>query len=154
MLARARANGAAAGVAVDWRLGDVTDVDLAGFDAIHARMVLQFVPDPAATLRAFAQALVPGGRLAASVPGALSPIYGNSWRRFVDPPPIGATYMLPWELEHLLVHGGWTVVDEWGSFGANLAGDENPFNPATVASLPKRLQQAAATTWMIVAERY
>ncbi len=153
MIERARANGEAAGVEVDWRLGDISDFRAEPFAAIHAPVVLLFVPDLLATLAALARLLVPGGRLAASVPGALSPIYGHSWRRFVDTAPAGANFVQPWELETLLQRGGWSVVDEWGSFGTNRAGDPNQFDPATIESLPRRLRQAAATTWMFIAER-
>lgn len=152
MIDRARRHAAERDVAVAWRVADLTrlpDPD-AAFDAVHARAALQFVPDPAATLREFRRVLRPGGRLYASVPGALSPIYQNSWRRFLEP--VATNHLTPWELEALLTELGWTVLDGWGSYGAILGGEANPFSAERVAPLDRRLQQAAATLWSIVAE--
>jgi 2-polyprenyl-3-methyl-5-hydroxy-6-metoxy-1,4-benzoquinol methylase len=154
MIARARGHADEHEVEVDWRIGEVArleDAD-ATYDAIHARVVLQFVPDVVAALREFRRVLKPGGRLYASVPGSLSPIYNLSWRRFVDPQLIGNRYLVPWELEALLNEFGWTVLDGWGSFGRNLMGDVNPLDQAELQQLDRRLQQAAATTWAIIAD--
>jgi len=152
MIVRARRHAADQGVEVTWREGDLSrlpDAD-AVYDAVHARVSLQFVPDPAAALREFRRVLVLGGRLYASVPGALSPIYGNSWRRFLEP--AASNRIVPWELEALLTELGWIVVDGWGGYGAILGGETNPFGGEQMAGLDRRLQQAAATTWGIVAE--
>jgi 2-polyprenyl-3-methyl-5-hydroxy-6-metoxy-1,4-benzoquinol methylase len=154
MIARARAHANEHGVDVEWRVGEVAqiaDAD-ATYDAIHARVVLQFVPDVVEALNEFRRVLEPGGRLYASVPGSLSPIYNQSWRRFVDPQLIGNRYLVPWELEALLKEFGWTILDGWGSFGRNLMGDTNPLDPTELSSLDRRLQQAASTTWAIIAE--
>ena len=154
MIARARERAAAAGVEVEWRSGDLTHLPepLAVFDAVHARVSLQFVPDPAAALREFRRVLRPGGRLYASIPGALSPIYRSSWRRFLDPADLAITNgLLPWELERILEALGWRVLDGWGEFGESFSGEANPFTAEAVAGLDRRLQQAAATTWAVIA---
>jgi 2-polyprenyl-3-methyl-5-hydroxy-6-metoxy-1,4-benzoquinol methylase len=154
MIARARGHADEHDVAVEWRVGEVAQIadDDATYDAIHARVVLQFVPDVVAALKEFRRVLKPGGRLYTSVPGSLSPIYNQSWRRFVDPQLVGNRYLVPWELEALLTEFGWTVLDGWGSFGRNLMGDTNPLNPNELARLDRRLQQAASTTWAIISE--
>jgi SAM-dependent methyltransferase len=153
MVARARQHGAERGVDVEWREGDLTrlaDPD-GSYDAIIARVSLQFVPNPAAALTEFRRVLRPDGRLYASIPGALSPIYGRLWRRFIEPEPIVANLLMPWELESLLVHLGWEVLDGWSSFGATMSGDTNNLTAESVAHLNRRLQQAAASVWSIVA---
>jgi SAM-dependent methyltransferase len=153
MIARARHHADVRGVNVEWRTGEISrliDPD-AVYDAVHARMVLQFVPDVPAALLEFRRVLKPNGRLYASVPGALSPIYNRSWRRFVDPGSVSTSYMTPWELEEVLRALGWTVLDGWGSTGRNLTGDENSVDEATLHRLPLRLRQAAATTWAVIA---
>jgi len=139
-------------VAVSFRVGDISRVEDAGatYDAVHARAVLQFVPDVPAALREFRRVLTPGSRLLASVPGSLSPIYNRSWRRHVEPANVGANWIVPWELEQLLKEDGWTVVEQWGEFGQSLTGDGNDLGPV-VRAAPVRLQQAAATTWTMVA---
>lgn len=153
MIERARAHAADRNLAVEWRVGDLShlpDPDGA-FDAVHARVSLQFVPDLPAALAEIRRVLRPGGRLYASVPGSLSPIYGRSWRRFIEPDRHAVSYVTPWELEALLDHLGWEILDGWGSFGPNLAGDPAFASADAVAALPKRLQQAAATVWALVA---
>jgi hypothetical protein len=92
--------------------------------------------------------LAPGGRLFAAVPGALSRIYAESYKRFLEPTPNNR--MLPWELEGLLGELGWTVLDGWPQFGP----PEGQTMPAAqVAQLPRKLQQAAAMYWPLVAQR-
>ena len=153
MIERARAHAVRNGLDVEWRVGDLSllpDPE-ATFDAIHARVSLQFVPDPLAALKEFRRVLRPDGRLYASVPGALSPIYAASWRRFLQPETLTSNFLLPSELEALLAHLGWEVVDGWGSFTATCAGDENPYSADSVATLDRRLRQAAATAWAVVA---
>jgi SAM-dependent methyltransferase len=153
MIARARQHGAERGPDVEWREGDLTSLaDPDGsYDAIFARVSLQFVPDPAAALTEFRRVLRPAGRLYACVPGALSPIYSRAWCRFIEPQEVVANFLVPWELEALLDHLGWKVLDGWGSFGATMSGDTNPFTAESVAHLDRRLQQAAASVWSVVA---
>jgi 2-polyprenyl-3-methyl-5-hydroxy-6-metoxy-1,4-benzoquinol methylase len=153
MIARARRHGEERGVAVEWRIGAFGRLPdpLAVYDAIHARMVLQFAPDVPAVLHEFRRVLKPGGRLYASVPGALSPIYNRSWRRFIEPESVNTSFMAPWELEEVLRALGWQLLDGWGSTGRSLTGDENLLDETTLQDLPLRLRQAAATSWAVIA---
>lgn len=154
MIGRAVEHGRELGVDVEWHVGSIDAVPApdAAFDAIHARVVLQFVPDPAAALTEFRRVLKPGGRLYISVPGALSPIYNRSFRRFLDPELTGANYIVPWELEQLLQELGWSILTGWGDFSTNLSGEPNPLSREAVSGLDIRLQQSAATIWAVVAE--
>jgi 2-polyprenyl-3-methyl-5-hydroxy-6-metoxy-1,4-benzoquinol methylase len=154
MIARAQVHAAERGVAIDWRVGDIETIaePLAVYDAVHARMVLLFAADVPAALREVRRVLKPGGRLYASVPGALSPIYSRSWRRLVAPENVGTNFLVPWELAALLRETGWTIVDQWGEFGSSLTGETNTLSPADVATLPLPLQQAAATSWTFIAQ--
>lgn len=139
-------------LAIDWRIGDLgqlPDGD-AAFDALLARMVLPFVPDLRATLEEFRRVLRPGGRFLASVPGALSPIYRDSWLRHLPGGDPGNSYLLPWELEALLTRLGWTILTGWGEWGADLYATENA--AASAHAYPIAVQQATATTWTILAE--
>ena len=154
MVHRAQRHAEERGVEVEWRIGDVARLNepVAVYDAIFARVVLQFVPDVPAALREFRRVLKPGGRLLTSVPGALSPIYNRSWRRFVEPDDVSTNFMLPWELEAVLRTFGWSMLDSWGNFGGRaLSGEVNPLDAESVAGLDRRLQQAAATTWVMIA---
>jgi 2-polyprenyl-3-methyl-5-hydroxy-6-metoxy-1,4-benzoquinol methylase len=153
MIARARRHAEERRADVAWRTGDLSrlaDPD-AFYDAIHARMVLQFAPDVPAALLAIRRVLKPDGRLYASVPGALSPVYNRSWRRFIDPGSVSTSYMTPWELEEVLHALGWTILDGWGHTGRNLTGDENLLDDSSLQRLPLRLRQAAATSWAVIA---
>jgi SAM-dependent methyltransferase len=151
MIRRANAHAMERGALIEWRTGDITHLadPLAVYDAIFARVLLQFVPDVPAALREFRRVLRPGGRLLASVPGALSPIYRASWLRHLPGGDPGNNYLLPWELEHLLQEGGWRVVDGWGEWGGDLYGVGNENVSMHHASRP--LQQATATTWTVIA---
>lgn len=154
MIERGRGHATERGVEVEWRIGDVTHIaePVAVYDAILARTVLQFVPDVPAALHEFRRVLKPVGRLFASVPGALSPIYNHSWRRFVDPHAVSTNFLVPWELEELLRTLGWTILDGWGNLGRSLTGGENVLDAAALKDLPRPLQQAASTTWAVIAE--
>jgi 2-polyprenyl-3-methyl-5-hydroxy-6-metoxy-1,4-benzoquinol methylase len=149
MIARAKSHAESLGVPVTFRIEDVGALSdpLAVYSAIHARVVLQFVPNIPDALNEFRRVLKPGGRMLASVPGALSPIYSRSWRRHVEPEGADTNFVTPWELEEILVSLGWTILDQWGEFGAIYTGRSNELTPEDAARLPHRLQQAAATTW-------
>lgn len=153
MIDRASGHARDRGVEIEFRVGDITHLDdpAATYDAIHARAVLQFVPDVVAALREFRRVLKPAGRLLTSVPGALSPIYNRSWRRFVEPGNVGSNWIVPWELETLLEQDGWTVIEQWGSYGVSMTGDGNDLG-AAVNNGPLALRQAAATIWTMVAQ--
>jgi SAM-dependent methyltransferase len=152
MIRLARDHGSARGQDIEWRTGDVTRLadPLAVFDAIHARMLLQFVPDVPGALRELRRVLRPGGRLLASVPGALSPIYRASWMRHLPGGDPGNNYLLPWELENLLLEYGWRVIDGWGEWGDDLYGTANDAAPS-LRRAERGLQQATATTWTTIA---
>jgi SAM-dependent methyltransferase len=152
MLERARAHAQRAGVAIDFREGDIgrlPEQDTT-FDVVHCRCVLQFAPDPVEVLRGFRRVLRPDGTLFVAVPGALSPIYDSSWHRFVEPDGFN-TRIVPWELEALLDHLGWRIRDGWPSFGATGTGIANVLADDDAHRLPPRLQQAAATFWVTIA---
>lgn len=136
-------------LAVTWDVGSVDALPLpdGSMDAIHARMVLPFVPDLPGTLREFRRVLRPGGRLLASTAGPLSPIYRQSWRRYQQGES-SCNYLLPWELEHLALEDGWVLVTGWGEWGADARGNAN--TAASGAEGDLRIQQATATTWTFV----
>lgn len=136
--------------AISWAIGSIDDLPFPGgsFDAIHARMVLPFVPDIPATLREFRRVLRAEGRILVSAAGPLSPIYQASWRRHL-PDESGCNFVLPWELEQLLQDGDWAVLAEWGERGADARGVGNTTTEAATGDL--LIQQATATTWTIIA---
>jgi SAM-dependent methyltransferase len=152
MIRLAWENAAHAGRSADvaWEVGSVDQLPLpAGcVDAIHARMVLPFVPDVPLTLREFRRVLRPEGRLLVSTAGPLSPIYRESWRRHLHDE-AGCNFMLPWELEHLLRDGGWTVHAGWGEWGTDARGKAN--TAAGTATDDPMVQQVTATTWTVIA---
>lgn len=154
MIHRARNHAAARGGSddIDWRVGDVKHLPepLAVYDAIHARVLFQFLADIPGTLREFRRVLKPGGRLLASVPGALSPIYRASWLRHLPGGDPGHNYLLPWELENLLIEYGWRILDGWGEWGDDLYGAAND-DAAAYRRADRPLQQATATTWTVIA---
>jgi SAM-dependent methyltransferase len=152
MIRRANSHAMARGVAVEWRTGDITHLadPLAIYDAILARVLLQFVPDIPAALHELRRVLRPGGRLLASVPGALSSIYRASWLRHLPGGDPGNNYLLPWELEYLLREHGWRILDGWGEWGDDLYGMANDAAPS-LRHASRELQQATATTWTTIA---
>lgn len=154
MIDRARVHGGEVGLDVDWRVGTIDHVDDGHdtYDAVHARNVLQFVEDVPGALREFRRLLRPSGRLFASVPGDLSPIYRNSWKRFLTPELANANFMTPGELSAILQALDWAIVDGWGEYGQAHPGSPALLTPEKTADLPMALQQAAATTWGFVAE--
>jgi SAM-dependent methyltransferase len=152
MIRFARDDAHARGLEIEWRTGDVTQLadPLAVFDAIHARVLLQFLPDIPAALRELRRVLKPGGRLLVSVPGALSPIYRASWMRHLPGGDPGNNYLLPWEMENLLLEYGWRVIDGWGEWGDDLYGTVNDA-ASSLRRAERGLQQATATTWTTIA---
>jgi 2-polyprenyl-3-methyl-5-hydroxy-6-metoxy-1,4-benzoquinol methylase len=152
MIRRAEVHARERKAAVSWRIGDISQLtdSAAVYDAIVARVLLPFVPDVPATLRELRRVLKPGGRLLASVPGALSPIYSASWMRHLPGGDPGNNYLVPWELERLLQEGGWRIVDGWGEWGDDLYGTTNDL-AIRASGEDRALQQATATTWTAIA---
>ena len=75
MLDVARAQPSGSGATVEWRHGDAMALPFAdaSFDVVLCQQGLQFFPDKVRGLREMARVLVPGGRLALSVWGAVNP---------------------------------------------------------------------------------
>lgn len=67
-IAAAQTHAAGAGLAIDYRCGDVAALGLGGFDLVTAMEVLEHVADKAAFLAALSAALAPGGLLVLSTP--------------------------------------------------------------------------------------
>ena len=155
MIARAREHLAAYGAddRIEFQVGDLARLpeSFSGYHAIHCRAALHFMPDVPAALREFRRVMRSDGRLLVSVPGALSPIYQRSWERHLNAAPPEVNWLTPWELEHLLIAGGWRILDGWGDYSHDLAGTDNPFDQVMLAGLDIRLQQAAATMWTVIA---
>ncbi len=78
MVAGAREEAAAAGLAVDVWVGDAESpsTSLSSYDVITSSLVLFFLPEPLAALRSWRSLLVDGGRVGVTTFGA----YGESWR--------------------------------------------------------------------------
>jgi len=78
MVALARSVAAEHGADVTVEVGDAVDPPVAdaAFDLVASSLVLFFLPDPAAALRAWTTKLVPGGRMGVSTFGP----YNEAWR--------------------------------------------------------------------------
>jgi len=81
MLARARASAAERELSnVDFYVRDAQQPDLAGerFDTVTSSLVLFFVPDPGAAVRAWRDLLVPGGRVGVTTFGSPDPRWASA----------------------------------------------------------------------------
>lgn len=126
-------------------------LDDASVDVVHCRCVLQFNADPVRALGDIARVVRPGGQVVLCVPGNLSPIYSESWRRFVGPPEAQTnTFLTPRELEGLLTQAGWRVRDGWGVLTRSGTGEANTLANVDLQALPVPLQQAVATSWTLI----
>lgn len=79
MVEAARAEADAAGLSVEATVGDAQDPQLpeAAYDLIASSLVVFFLPDPAAALRAWRRLLVDGGRLGISTFGQYTPAWNE-----------------------------------------------------------------------------
>lgn len=77
MVGQARAQAAAAGIEAEVRVGDAQDPGLpaASFDVVASSLVIFFLPDAVAALRAWRALLVPGGRLGVTTFGPPCPLW-------------------------------------------------------------------------------
>jgi ubiquinone/menaquinone biosynthesis C-methylase UbiE len=155
MIGRARINSDRAGVNISFSVGDLVPLEAPdrAYDAIVARMVLQFSPHLSAALDELERVLAPDGRLWVAVPGALSPIYRHSWKRFLASETEPLNYVTPWELNRILQEKGWRIGQQWGSFDSLGEYAGNVARALDVSELPLPLQQAAATVWNVIATR-
>jgi len=155
MIERARVNAAAAGVEIAVSTGDLAALAApdATYDAIAARMVLQFSPHLSAVLDEFQRVGKPDAHFWLSAPGSLAPMYRDSWRRFIAPEPPPVNFLMPWELTRLLEERGWQIHQQWGSFDSVAHAANNVAAEIDMSKLPLPMQQAAATVWNIVATR-
>lgn len=155
MIERARKNARNAGVDIEFNVGDLLPLTApdGAYDAVIARMVLQFSPHLSAVLDEFGRVTASEGKLWLAVPGSLSPIYRHSWTRFLSDEPEPMNFVTPWELARLLETKAWTVRAQWGSFDPIGDGANNPAEGIDTAALPLLLQQAAATVWNVIAHR-
>jgi len=153
MIQRAKHNATAAGVAVDFSVGDIATLAApdATYDAIIARMALQFSPHLSAVLDEFQRVGKPDARFWLSAPGSLAPMYRDSWRRFIAPEAPPVNFLMPWELIRLLEERGWQIHEQWGSFDSVAHAANNVAAELDMSQLPLPMQQAAATVWNIIA---
>lgn len=113
----------------------------------------KFAPRVSEVLDEFKRVAKPSARFWISTPGALAPMYKDSWQRFVTPQSYAVNNILPWELIRVLNDRGWSVHEQWGSFD-NIAGQVDNVITGTqldVSALPLPLQQAGATVWNVIA---
>ena len=102
----AQAHAEGSGLAIDYRSGDVAEMDLHGFDLVCALEVIEHVADKPGFVRALAGALAPGGLMILSTPnrtarsrlllvegaerlGAI-PRGTHHWGDFITPPELSA----------------------------------------------------------------
>jgi SAM-dependent methyltransferase len=155
MIERARGHATEAGIEIRFWAGDLAALDApdGAYDAIVARMALQFSPHLSAVLEEFERVSGATASMWLAVPGSLSPVYRHSWQRFLAAEPEPMNYVTPWELNRLLEERGWRVGDQWGSFDSLGADAANAASELDIASLPLPLQQAAATVWNVIATK-
>ncbi len=130
MLRVARATGSGVSPAIDWRQGNVAELPFAdaAFDVVFCQQAMQFLADPAASLRELRRVLGPKGRLGLSVcrPIEFSPGYAamaNSFQRHVgaEAAAMVRSIFVPWsgpELRALVSGAGFQDVririEVWG----------------------------------------
>jgi SAM-dependent methyltransferase len=75
-----------AGLAVDWRVGDATSLDLedGAFDVVLRQMGLMFIQDRRAAVSEMRRVLALGGRLVVNTPGTIQPVFEAMERAIVE----------------------------------------------------------------------
>jgi ubiquinone/menaquinone biosynthesis C-methylase UbiE len=157
-LARARAEQLGLGN-VTFTAGDIHDPAGGGpFDAVTGRLVLMYVPDPAAVLRAQAGVLRPGGLIA--------PVeFDVSTARTLPPVPLAyqardwviATFQRA-GIEPALGARLWQVLTDAGARPAGMLGvqphfgPDHPGGPALLGGVVRTLMPVIKKTWVATAE--
>ena len=150
-LARARLRAQRRGLAqVQFIEGDINDPAPGGpFDAIVERLVLMWVPDPAAVLRRQATVLRPGG-LVVPVEADMSPM------RFLPEIPLG-TQVKSWLVEAFAKSGIaflgprlWAIVEEAGLHPLGMIGVQPHFGPGDEVGLAFLVESMRVAEALIV----
>lgn len=118
-IAVARAHAAGQGLAIDYRAGEVAEVE-GGFDLVTALEVIEHVTDPAAFVTALAARLSPGGLLVISTPNR-TPVsrlamitLGEGLRLIPRGTHDHAKFLTPGEVAALVARAGLVEVDRAG----------------------------------------
>jgi 2-polyprenyl-6-hydroxyphenyl methylase/3-demethylubiquinone-9 3-methyltransferase len=133
-VAVAAAHAKGAGLAIDYRCGDVAELGLAGFDLVTAMEVIEHVADKAAFLAALKAALAPGGLMILSTPNrtAASKLLLVEGAERLGMIPRGThrwdDFVTPEDLRELLAEAGMTMGEPkgiaWSPLkGLHLSGD-------------------------------
>lgn len=156
----ARQNAEVAGVNADFTAAslDAVPYPTATFDVVHCRCVLDFTPRPGHALHELRRVTKPGGVLLLIMMGARSPQKYDRWQRWlrgIDPAADNYSDLLngipPWDVEAILPHLGWQLLQQQGSFAPSGLGVVNEFGANPPTDQPLRLQQAVATFWQMIA---
>jgi SAM-dependent methyltransferase len=125
MLARARANGADAGLAVEWVVGDAEAITGARhrYDALLSRHLLWTLPDPARAMVAWREAVRPGGLIVT-----------------ID----GMVPTRPWPIRRAIELAQWIV--------ARRNGSSHQYSDETSARLPLRIQRGTEAVVSLMRE--
>ena len=119
-VAAAKAHAAGAGLAIDYRRGEIGALGLSGFDLVTAMEVIEHVADKPAFLSALAAALAPGGLMLLSTPNrtAQSRLLMVEGAERIGAIPRGthhwSDFVTPEELRELLADQGLTMGEAEG----------------------------------------
>ena len=133
-VAIAAAHAKGAGLAIDYRCGDVAELSLTGFDLVTSMEVIEHVADKKAFLAALKAALAPGGLMILSTPNrtAASKLLLVEGAERLGMVPRGThhwdDFITPEELRELLAEAGMTMGEprgiSWSPLqGLHLSGD-------------------------------
>jgi hypothetical protein len=88
------------------------------------------------------------------VPGACSPIYDATWRRFLPGWNDSISYLTPWDLERVLGHLGWSLIDQWsGGYPEGFSNGAWDYQRDRDDLPALRTRQTLAQTWTMISER-